>query len=209
MPTLYTHPMSTFAQRIHIALREKKVEWTPAVVDMAKGAHKAAEYLAINPYGRVPTLEDGAMRVCESTAILEYLEERHPEPPLMPADPVGRAQMRMHVKLCDLEFAGRVGTIIFPKRFLPRERWDQARMDAAKAGIERHLAILDTHLATRTFLAGEIFTQAEVAYAPFLLFLPLMEIEPPEHVREWATELLARSSVVETRPADAPDWPYG
>ena len=143
MPTLYSHPHSTFARRIRIALLEKGVEWEIRDLDMAGKEHKSPGYLAINPYGRVPALVDGDLRLAESSAILGYLEATHPEPPLVPADVAGRAEVEMHTKLCDLQLAAHVGTIIFPKRFIPESRWRlEAMADASKA-IARHLAVLD------------------------------------------------------------------
>ena len=83
------------------------------------------------------------------------------------------------MKLCDLQLTRHAGTVIFPKRFLPKERWNAAAMAEAKAEIEKHLALLDKQLAGKTYLVAEQFSLAEVCYMPFLDFLPLMEITPP------------------------------
>ena len=106
----------------------------------------------------------------------------------------------MHMKLCDLQFSRYAGTIIFPKRFLPKEKWNSAAMAEAKSEIEKHFAILDKHLAGKTYLVGEQFSLAEACYVPFLEFLPLMEIVPPSAVAEWSGRLLKRPSAVSTRP---------
>ncbi|MEZ4329596.1 MAG: glutathione S-transferase family protein [Polyangiales bacterium] len=204
MPTLYSHPLSTYAQRVHIALLEKGVTWDVEQVDMGKKQHRSPEYLAINPYGRVPALVDGALKLVESSAILDYLEATHPTPPLLPEGAEGRAEVHMHVKLCDLQFAGHVGVLIFPKRFLPEDRWQRDLMAQASKQIARHFAILDAHLAQREWLVGGAFSIADIAYAPFLQFLDMVEVDAPPHVRDYAERLLARPSVVATRPADAP-----
>ena len=135
-----------------------------------------------------------------STAILTYLEATRPSPPLVPADARGRALVDMHMKLCDIQFTRHAGTIIFPKRFLPKERWNAAAIADAKAQIEKHFAILDKQLAGKTYLVAEQFSLAEACYAPFLEFLPLMEITPPGAVAAWSERLLARPSAVSTRP---------
>ena len=135
-----------------------------------------------------------------STAILNYLEATRPAPPLVPADARGRALVDMHMKLCDLQLTRPAGTVIFPKRFLPKERWNSAAMAEAKAEIEKHLAILDKQLAGKTYLVAQQFSLAEVCYMPFLDFLPLMEITPPTAVAVWSERLLARRSAVATRP---------
>jgi glutathione S-transferase len=106
----------------------------------------------------------------------------------------------MHMKLCDLQLTRYAGTIIFPKRFLSKERWNTTAMAEAKAEIEKHLSILDKHLDGKTYLVAEQFSLAEVCYMPFLDFLPLMEISPAPAVASWSQRLLARPSAVATRP---------
>jgi glutathione S-transferase len=201
MLKLHYHPLSTFARRVRIALIEKGIEAELVAVDMAKGAHRAPPYLALNPYGRVPTLEDDGLVLYESTAILEYLEATHPAPPLVPADVRGRALVSMHVKLCDLQLSRQTGTIIFPKRFLPKERWDESAMAQAKKEIEKHLGILEAQLQGKQYLVGDRYSLVEVCYTPFVEFFPLMEITPPAAVAAWSARMLERPSARETKPA--------
>ena len=104
------------------------------------------------------------------------------------------------MKLCDLQFARHAGTIVFPKRFLPKEKWNIAAIADAKAEIEKHLAIVDKQLAGKTYLAAQEFSLADLCYLPFLEFLPLMEIAPPPAVARWSECVLARPSAVATRP---------
>jgi glutathione S-transferase len=201
MRRLHYHPFSTFSRRVRIALLEKNIPAELVEVDMAAGAHRSEVYRRLNPYGRVPTLEEDGFVLYESTAILDYLEATHPVPPLVPADARGRALVAMHMKLCDLQLARQAGTIIFPKRFLPKDRWDEAAMAQAKKEIERHLAILDGQLAGKSYLVGDTYTLAEVCYTPFVEFLPLMEVTPPANVAAWTARLLERPSALQTRPA--------
>ncbi len=201
MLQIHYHPISTYSRRVRIALLEKDVQAELIEVEMIKGAHRQPPYLALHPYGRVPTLVDGDFVLPESTPILEYLEAVHPQPPLVPGDPKGRALCALHMKLCDLQFAPHVGTIIFAKRFLPKERWREDDMAKAKKEIEKHLPILDRELEGKTWLVGERFSLAEVCYAPFLHFLPLTEVTPPPNVASWRERVLARPSVQATVPA--------
>ncbi|HVN88109.1 MAG TPA: glutathione S-transferase family protein [Candidatus Binatia bacterium] len=201
MLTLHYHPFSTYSRRVRIALIEKNIECKLVEVDMMAGAHRGEAYRTLNPYGRVPTLEDDGFVLYESTAILEYLEATHPQPPLVPADARGRALVAMHMKLCDIQLARQTGTIIFPKRFLPKERWDEAAMAQAKKEIEKHLGILDAQLAGKRFLVGDRYSLVEVCYTPFVEFFPLMEITPPPNVAAWTKSLLERPSAVQTKPA--------
>jgi len=201
MLKLHYHPFSTYSRRVRIACLEKGIAIDLVELDMAKGAHRAPDYLRLNPYGRVPTLEADGFVLYESTAILDYLEATHPTPPLVPADARGRALVAMHMKLCDIQLARQTGIIIFPKRFLPKERWDEAAMAQAKKEIEKHLAVLEQQLAARQWMVGERYSLVEVCYAPFVEFFPLMEVTPPAAVAAWTARMLERPSAQETKPA--------
>jgi len=200
MLRLHYSPLSTFSQRVRIALLEKGIAAELVEVDLPGRAQFQPEYLARNPYGRVPAIDEDGWVLYESNAILEYLEATRPSPPLVPADARGRARVAMHMKLCDLELAGPARTILVPKRFLPRERWILEPMEKARGKIEKHLAILEAEIQGREFLAGERFTLADVCYAPFLQFLPILDVTPGPAVRSWAARLVERPSVRETRP---------
>lgn len=91
---LYTYFRSSAAYRVRIALNVKGIDHEAVPVDLRPGAHRRPEYLAINPQGLVPALEDGAAVLGQSLAIIEYLEETHPEPPLLPRAPLERAHVR-------------------------------------------------------------------------------------------------------------------
>jgi glutathione S-transferase len=198
---LHYHPFSTYSRRVVIALIEKQIPHELVAVDMAARKHREEPYLSLNPYGRVPTLEEDGFVLYESTPILNYLEATRPAPALTPGEPRLRALVEMHMKLCDLQLTRHAGTIIFPKRFLPQEKWNVAAMAQAKSEIESHLAILERQLAGKTYLVAEQFTLADLCYAPFLEFLPLMDIAAPPAVGAWAQRLSSRPSVAQTRPA--------
>ena len=201
MLRVYYHPLSTFSQRVRIALLEKDIPAGLVEVDLPGRAQFRPEYLSKNPYGRVPAIDEDGWVLYESTAILEYLESTRPSPPLLPPDPRGRARVAMHMKLCDLEFSGPARTILLPKRFLPKEQWNLEPMEKAGAKIEKHLAILEREIQGKEYLAGDQFTLADVCYAPFLQFLPTLEVTPGPAVQSWAGRILERPSVRETRPA--------
>lgn len=197
---LYTNIYSTFARRIEIAVREKHLEIERVEVDIAKRENRGEAYLALHPYGRVPTLVDGDFVLPESTPILEYLEAKHPTPALLPADARGRALVSMHIKLCDLELAAPNYTTVFSKRFVPKDKWRLDDMERAKKPTARHLAVLDKQLQGKEFLVGDSFTLAEVCYAPFTHFIDLLDVEVPSNVRRWADALAKRPSVAGTVP---------
>ena len=197
---IHFNPRSTYSRRVRIAVIEKGIEHELSPINMAAGEHKTQSYLSLNPYGRVPTIEHDGFVLYESTAILSYLDTVFPGPALFPADPRDRARTEMHMKLCDIEFARPAGIILFPKRFLPPERWDRKAFAEAQVAIEKHLRIVSGELGERAFLIGDRFSAADIVYLPLLHFLPLLELFVPDSVQAWANGLLSRPSAVETRP---------
>jgi maleylpyruvate isomerase len=92
---LYTYFQSSGAYRVRIALALKGLNANYSFVNLTKGEQQSAEYTALNPQGLVPSfIDDNGNLLTQSLAIIEYLEERFPEPPLLPQSPVERAQVR-------------------------------------------------------------------------------------------------------------------
>ena len=129
---LYTYFRSSAAYRVRIALNLKGLasEMIPVHLQKEGGLNRKPEFRAINPLMRVPalTLDSGEV-LTQSLAIIEYLDETHPEPPLLPADPTGRAKVRALAQLiaCDIHPLNNVG----PLRYLKNEMGqEQSKIDA-------------------------------------------------------------------------------
>ena len=91
---LYTFFRSSAAFRVRIALNLKGLQYESLPKAFARNEHRAPEYLALNPQGLIPALATDGVVLSQSLAIIEYLNDRHPEPPLLPADPIDRARVR-------------------------------------------------------------------------------------------------------------------
>ena len=101
---LYTFFRSSAACRVRIALRIKGLAYEPAFVHLRKGEQRAPEYLELNPEGLVPLLLADGLALTQSLAIIEYLDETRPEPPLLPKTPAERARARSLAQIvaCDV-----------------------------------------------------------------------------------------------------------
>ncbi|MDO8318726.1 maleylacetoacetate isomerase [Rhodoferax sp.] len=101
---IYNYFRSGTSHRLRIVLNLKGLDWDYVAVDLRAEAHFDAAFKALNPQGLVPTLIDGDLVLTQSPAIIEWLEERYPQPPLLPADPNDRARVRALAAIvgCDI-----------------------------------------------------------------------------------------------------------
>jgi maleylacetoacetate isomerase len=104
MVKLYGYFRSSASFRVRIALNLKNLPYEPVFIHLRKSEQRRPEYLEINPTGLVPSLEDDGQVFIQSLAIIEYLDETHPEPPLLPGHPADRARVRAlaNIVACDI-----------------------------------------------------------------------------------------------------------
>jgi maleylacetoacetate isomerase len=121
---LYTYFRSSAAYRVRIALNLKQVPYDLVAVNLLKGEHATQAYAAVNPQKRVPALDIGETVLLQSPAILEYLDETYPEPPLLPVGAVARARVRAVCALiaCDIHPLNNSGTLAYLKQRLGQDR---------------------------------------------------------------------------------------
>jgi len=201
---LYWHPFSLFPRRVRVALREKGIACEEVIVDLPGGALREPAFRRLNPFGQVPVLEDGDVVIYESLAILEYLEERHPTPALLPSDPAGRARARQ-LMLAAGDYLAPPFKRWLTRIFAPEAAWDRADQDAAVVEIGAHLDVLAEILKGREYLVGDAFSLADVAYAPMVCELAAVQLgellEARPAVRTWIERLRAPPAVRETSPS--------
>ncbi|MBE0625378.1 MAG: maleylacetoacetate isomerase [Burkholderiales bacterium] len=114
---LYTFFRSSAAFRLRIALNCKGLVYEPVPVSLPKGEHKLAGYLQLHPQGLVPALDDGGRILVQSLAVMEYLEETRPQPPLLPADAADRAYVRALAQMiaCEIHPLNNLRTLRYVK----------------------------------------------------------------------------------------------
>ena len=118
----------------------------------------------------MPALTDGALTLYESGAIVEYLEDRYPEPPLMPADAAGRALVRIEEIECTLYFGEAFRTVAVQLFLTPPERRDATAITEGKVAVRAELERLEERAAQRSgeFIAGSTLSRADLAWLPFI-----------------------------------------
>jgi glutathione S-transferase len=180
--TLYDAPRCPYCARTRIVLAEKAVPYETVVVDLSD---RPAWLLEHNPPdGRVPVLEEDGWVLPESAVVDEYLDERFPEPPLLPVDPGERAAARL---------------VIFRFDALGKPYYALRRDEAGAAErVEHALGGLDALLRAAPFLTGRAFGLADISYLPWLLRLrDLMGFSLERHpsVVRWLETCCERPSV--------------
>jgi glutathione S-transferase len=153
------------------------------------------EYLAKNPNGVVPMIEDGDFVLWESNAIVRYLAAQYaPDSPLYPHDPRARAQADKWMDWTTSTLAPVFRTVFWGVLRTPAEQQDWAQINAAKATVEGMLRIVDQTLATQPYLSGDDFGMGDIPLGSFIYAwfeMPIERVELP-HLKAWYERLRQR-----------------
>lgn len=171
---LYYAPASSYSQRVLIALYEKNINFTPIEVNLFD-LKERQKYLAINPFGKIPSLvtEDGQV-LFEASIIIEYLDKNYQKiPNLIPEDYAKSLEVRFLERIIDIYInAGR--EVLFKDTQRPIEMRGSKEVIKAKQLMETALFLLCDRLQKRTWLLGEEFSFADCAAAPTLNYLQMV-----------------------------------
>ena len=177
-------PGSPYVRAVLLTLEEKKADYRLAA--MAFGAQKSDEYRQMQPFGRIPVLDDGDFRLYETHAILRYLDRVLPEPSLVPADARGAARVDQAIGITDCYVMRQISAAIsFPRLVGPRFGLaaDEAAIAAALPEADSVTAAIDAFLGDHAWLAGDALTLADLMMIPHFAYF----IETPE-----GAEILSR-----------------
>jgi glutathione S-transferase len=155
------------------------------------GVNDTPAYLAMNPNGLVPVIDDGGFILYESNAIVRYLAR---DAEIFPADTRARADVDRWMEWQSTGFAPAMGPAFWQLVRTGADKRDAAVVEASRAKSEKHAAVLDGHLANRRFMAGERFTVADIVIgcaAHRWLHLPIARESRP-NLERWYAELAAR-----------------
>lgn len=184
----YNFPRSGHAHRVELMLSLLDLPSETLFVDLAKGDHKQADFLALNPFGQVPVIDDQGVVVADSNAILVYLAQRYGQGRWLPSDPVGAAQVQRWLSVA-------AGQIAFGPAAARLITVFGASFNAEEVIARAHalLKIMDQELASRPFLVGQQATIADVAGYSYIAHAPEgnVSLDAYPHVRAWLQRIEA------------------
>ncbi|MNS36426.1 Disulfide-bond oxidoreductase YfcG [compost metagenome] len=185
---LYNFPKSGHAHRIELMLSLLNLPTELVFVDLAKGAHKQPDFLALNPFGQVPVIDDNGTVVADSNAILVYLAKKYDNGTWLPEEPAAAARVQrwLSVAAGPLAFgpaAARLVTV-FGASF---------NTDEVITRAHTLLKVIDAELAKTPFLAGSTPTIADIANYSYIAHAPEgnVSLEPYANVRSWLARIEA------------------
>jgi maleylacetoacetate isomerase len=208
---LYTYYRSQASFRVRIALNLKGIAREDVYLHLEKGDQFAADYKALNPQMVVPTLIDGDAKLFQSLAILEYLDEKYPEPPLLPADPAARAWVRGFalVSVADTHplVVPRIRHYLLDDLKLSQEQllaWIRHWVDAGFAAME---ALLAEHRESGDFCHGDRPTLADLCLVPPVASARSFGIDlvPYPRVMRIHDHVMALPAFADAHPSKQPD----
>ncbi|MGJ3442837.1 maleylacetoacetate isomerase [Pseudomonas sp. Je.1.5.c] len=206
---LFTYFRSTSSYRVRIALALKGLDYQALPVNLLEGEHRADDYLAVNPQGRVPALrtESGEVLV-QSPAIIEYLEEVYPQPALLPAAPEARAKVRGVAALigCDIHPLHNVSVL----NQLRQLGHDEGQVNQwIGHWIGQGLAAVEQLIGDNGFCFGETPGLADLYLIPQLYAAERFNVELTAYPRIRRVAALAQQhpAFVQAHPAQQPDTP--
>src|SRR5713101_6487573 len=167
---LYGYFRSSAAFRVRIALNLKKLDYETAAIHLRRNDQTKPDYLAVNPQGLVPALEDGSRTLIQSLAIIEYLDEIYPDPPLLPKHPADRARVRALAEIvaCDIHPINNLRVLRYLTHSLGQDEaaianWYNNWIDAGFQAFER---LLVEDARTGTFCHGAAAGLADITLVP-------------------------------------------
>lgn len=199
--TIYDHPLSPYGQKVKIALLEKSVSFEAPLPDGIGTGNTIEDFMKASPRGEVPALVDGDdIQIFDSTVILEYIEERWPEPPLLPSEPLERARVRMLEDTIDTHFEA-ITWGLAEVRFFGRAEGKLASTIEENAA--RQLAgwydWLTGQLGDQLWFNGKQFGWGDLAVVPFLNASVRFGFGAVGKLNDWLDRTNARDSVSQVR----------
>ena len=175
---IFGFPISPYVRKVHLVAAEKGV-----AVEMVLGNPREPlpEFLAASPFRKIPALQDGDFTLCDSTAIVTYIDAKHPEVPIVPTDPAARGKAIWFEEFADTMMTAAGGKVVFNRFVGPKLLGLPGDEVAAEQGVqelEPILAYLESQAPAAGWLAGSEFSIGDIAVAAVLRSLGYVGLEP-------------------------------
>lgn len=200
---------SPFAWKVWLALEHKQLPYEKKVLSFQAGDMKKAEYLAVSPRAKVPAIVDGDLKLFESSAIVEYLDDRYPGRPVIGRDPIERAIGRRIATEVDVYLFPASRKLFAQTLFIAPGTGDPKEIAAAQDELHKELARFEDY-ANGGYLVGDAPTVADYTLYPMLALIRRVEAKQPGQGVTLPHKLEAFSKKIETLPHFAktipPHW---
>jgi len=208
---------SPYSWRMLLALEIKGLNYESTLLQASKKEHKSTEFLQLNPRGKVPVLTDGNKAICESIAIIAYLDRKHPEPPLFGTNPEETGLIWQRIFEIESYIYDPVMAIVGPVYF-EQITQQMSEIEQAMPRVYSEFKTIDTRLADHDYLSGDNISTADIMFFPVVMslhraltleagmalkldFLPFSEHYP--NIGHWVKRIEALPGYEKTYP---PHW---
>jgi glutathione S-transferase len=198
---LYGHPYSNAARRVQMLCEECGIPYTYHTVDLTNGEQYQPQYLALNPNGKVPVIDDDGFVVWESQAIMRYLADKHKADTWYPAEPRARIHVEQWLDWNQTRLGIECGKIMF-HTFFAGDKSKPEVIEDGKKWLAKILPVMDGILSRRKYLCGEQPTLADLAATTNIAYLEICryDLGPYPSVSKWYGAMKARPSFTKTAP---------
>ncbi len=192
---IYGHFASAPANQVRLAVSALGIDATYHHVDLQAGEQKSPEYLAINPFGKVPAMVDGDFKLAESNAICRYLGGKVGGP-MYPDDPHQQAKVDQWMEFAVNHIRTNMSKVLFNRMFAPMMGLpvDESSLKEGQDFLDQYLPMVENQLADSTFITGDQMTLADIALIAAMEPFDQVQIslESYPHITSWRSGIMAQ-----------------
>ena len=201
MLKLFCFPRSGNSREVKIVLAEKNIPFEPVNVHGDKEVKESPEFKKASPRGTVPAIIDGDIYMSEAFLINQYLDKKHPTPPLMPSDPSLRIEIEQFVKEIDKAMVLNIGLLLIECILKPKDQQREDVKEKKRHEIVEGLKTLDRRLEGKEHLFGD-YSLADIAITPHVSALPMLGTGIPAELKNmtaWFERIKKRPSFAQSQ----------
>lgn len=207
-PIVYGPTYSTYVRTTRLALEEKGAAYDLVPVDMIGGAHQKPEFLARNPFGKLPAFSHDGLNLYETSAVTRYIDRALPGPALQPADARALARADQVISIIDsFAYANMLGKLVWQRLIVPMLKGtpDESTVAASLPQVRLCLSEFARLLGGNSWFGGSALSLADLHLAPLLAYVSMTPEGPSllaaqPKIKDWWDRMAARPSMAATQP---------